>query len=93
MIIYVSASEEPNPSDIAHLNNFPTPFPAHICPAPICQLELPRPSPIHPQVVMYHMFESYNEIGTSNIEVIDIVSGVASFFVVALGGTIIGRIN
>lgn len=42
---------------------------------------------------MYHMFESYNEIGTSNIEVIDIVSGVASFFVVALGGTIIGRIN
>ncbi|XP_052564891.1 sodium/hydrogen exchanger 3 isoform X3 [Culex pipiens pallens] len=43
-------------------------------------------------VVMYHMFESYNEIGTSNIEVIDIVSGVASFFVVALGGTIIGVI-
>lgn len=31
MIIYVSAREEPNPSDIAHLNNFPTPFPAHIC--------------------------------------------------------------
>lgn len=43
-------------------------------------------------VVMYHMFESYNEIGTANIEVIDIVSGVASFFVVALGGTIIGVI-
>ncbi|XP_058446952.1 uncharacterized protein LOC131427610 isoform X5 [Malaya genurostris] len=43
-------------------------------------------------VVMYHMFESYNEIGTQNIEVIDIVSGVASFFVVALGGTVIGVI-
>lgn len=43
-------------------------------------------------VVMYHMFEAYNEIGTANIEVIDIVSGVASFFVVALGGTIIGVI-
>ncbi|XP_055640834.1 sodium/hydrogen exchanger 3 isoform X12 [Toxorhynchites rutilus septentrionalis] len=43
-------------------------------------------------VVMYHMFESYNEIGSSQIQVIDIVSGVASFFVVALGGTIIGVI-
>ncbi|XP_058819492.1 sodium/hydrogen exchanger 3 isoform X17 [Topomyia yanbarensis] len=43
-------------------------------------------------VVMYHMFESYNEIGTQNIEVIDIVSGVASFFVVAVGGTVIGVI-
>lgn len=43
-------------------------------------------------VVMYHMFESYNEIGASNIQAIDIVSGVASFFVVALGGTIIGVI-
>lgn len=43
-------------------------------------------------VVMYHMFESYNEIGASNIQVVDIVSGVASFFVVALGGTIIGVI-
>ncbi|XP_062707287.1 sodium/hydrogen exchanger 3 isoform X11 [Aedes albopictus] len=43
-------------------------------------------------VVMYHMFESYNEIGANNIEVVDIVSGVASFFVVALGGTIIGVI-
>ncbi|XP_062545664.1 sodium/hydrogen exchanger 3 isoform X5 [Armigeres subalbatus] len=43
-------------------------------------------------VVMYHMFESYNEIGASNIQVVDIASGVASFFVVALGGTIIGVI-
>lgn len=38
------------------------------------------------------MFESYNEIGASNIQVVDIVSGVASFFVVALGGTIIGKL-
>ncbi|XP_055590057.1 sodium/hydrogen exchanger 3 [Uranotaenia lowii] len=43
-------------------------------------------------VVMYHMFESYNEIGPSNIIPVDIVSGVGSFFVVAVGGTIIGVI-
>uniref|UniRef100_A0A182IQG8 Sodium/hydrogen exchanger n=1 Tax=Anopheles atroparvus TaxID=41427 RepID=A0A182IQG8_ANOAO len=43
-------------------------------------------------VVMYHMFEVYNEIGASQIIAVDIVSGIASFFVVALGGTIIGVI-
>ncbi|XP_061516023.1 sodium/hydrogen exchanger 3 isoform X4 [Anopheles gambiae] len=43
-------------------------------------------------VVMYHMFEVYNEIGASEIIAVDIVSGIASFFVVALGGTIIGVI-
>ncbi|XP_052866814.1 sodium/hydrogen exchanger 3 [Anopheles cruzii] len=43
-------------------------------------------------VVMYHMFEVYNEIGASEIMAVDIVSGIASFFVVALGGTIIGVI-
>ncbi|XP_058061035.1 sodium/hydrogen exchanger 3 isoform X2 [Anopheles bellator] len=42
-------------------------------------------------VVMYHMFEVYNEIGASEIIAVDIVSGIASFFVVALGGTIIGK--
>lgn len=40
---------------------------------------------------MYHMFEVYNEIGASEIIAVDIVSGIASFFVVALGGTIIGE--
>lgn len=43
-------------------------------------------------VVMYHMFEVYNEIGASQIIATDIVAGIGSFFVVALGGTIIGVI-
>ncbi|XP_049286769.1 sodium/hydrogen exchanger 3 isoform X4 [Anopheles funestus] len=43
-------------------------------------------------VVMYHMFEVYNKIGVDEIIAVDIVSGIASFFVVALGGTIIGVI-
>lgn len=44
------------------------------------------------QVVLYHMFEAYNEMGVSNIKPQDIASGGASFLVVALGGTIIGVI-
>ncbi|XP_017120811.1 sodium/hydrogen exchanger 3 isoform X9 [Drosophila elegans] len=43
-------------------------------------------------VVMYHMMESYNEIGLDKIIAQDIASGVGSFFVVALGGTAIGII-
>ncbi|XP_032595593.1 sodium/hydrogen exchanger 3 isoform X9 [Drosophila grimshawi] len=43
-------------------------------------------------VVMYHMMEVYNEIGLPNIVAQDIVSGVGSFFVVALGGVAIGVI-
>ncbi|CAD7087970.1 unnamed protein product [Hermetia illucens] len=43
-------------------------------------------------VVLYHMMESYNGIGIQNINVADLASGVASFFVVAIGGTIIGVI-
>ncbi|XP_049315794.1 uncharacterized protein LOC105231156 isoform X15 [Bactrocera dorsalis] len=43
-------------------------------------------------VVMYHMMEVYNEIGISNIIAQDIASGVGSFFVVAIGGTVIGII-
>lgn len=42
-------------------------------------------------VVLYHMFETYNEIGIDFIEVSDVVNGVASFFMVALGGTLIGK--
>lgn len=40
---------------------------------------------------MYHMMESYNEIGLDKIIAQDIASGVGSFFVVALGGTAIGE--
>lgn len=40
--------------------------------------------------VLYHMFEAYTEMGPSNILYIDLAAGFASFFVVALGGTIIG---
>lgn len=38
------------------------------------------------------MFEAYNEIGVSNIRVSDYFSGLASFLVVAGGGTIIGEL-
>ncbi|XP_054289044.1 probable Na(+)/H(+) antiporter nhx-9 isoform X2 [Macrosteles quadrilineatus] len=41
-------------------------------------------------VVLYHMFEAYTEMGPSNIQARDVASGVASFFVVAVGGTVIG---
>lgn len=40
--------------------------------------------------VLYHMFESYTEMGPNNILYTDVLAGFASFFVVALGGTIIG---
>ena len=40
--------------------------------------------------VLYHMFGSYTEMGPNNILYTDVLAGFASFFVVALGGTIIG---
>ncbi|GFY42221.1 hypothetical protein TNIN_158471 [Trichonephila inaurata madagascariensis] len=43
-------------------------------------------------VVLYHMFEGYTEMGIPNILPIDYFSGIASFFVVSLGGTLIGII-
>nr|KAF7413293.1 hypothetical protein H0235_013144 [Vespula pensylvanica] len=42
--------------------------------------------------VLYHMFETYSEMGPSRIVYTDILSGLASFLVVAIGGTIIGVI-
>lgn len=36
------------------------------------------------------MFEAYSEMGPANIMYTDILAGLASFFVVALGGTVIG---
>ncbi|XP_034942039.1 sodium/hydrogen exchanger 3 isoform X2 [Chelonus insularis] len=41
-------------------------------------------------VVLYHMFETYSEMGPSRITYMEILSGFASFAVVAIGGTIIG---
>lgn len=41
-------------------------------------------------VVLYRMFEGYTDMGTENIIPTDYVYGVASFFVVALGGTGVG---
>lgn len=38
------------------------------------------------------MFETYSEMGPSRIVYTDILSGLASFLVVAIGGTIIGVI-
>ncbi|KAG7155994.1 Sodium/hydrogen exchanger 2-like 2 [Homarus americanus] len=43
-------------------------------------------------VVLYHLFEGYSELGEDNIMLVDIASGVASFLLVALGGTVIGII-
>ncbi|XP_063919689.1 sodium/hydrogen exchanger 3 isoform X1 [Zophobas morio] len=43
-------------------------------------------------VVLYHLFESYTEMGLENIVYQDILAGLASFLVVALGGTVIGVI-
>ncbi|XP_065162360.1 sodium/hydrogen exchanger 3 isoform X4 [Atheta coriaria] len=41
-------------------------------------------------VVLYHMFEHYSEMGLENIIYTDILAGFANFFVVAIGGTVIG---
>ncbi|XP_076449063.1 putative Na(+)/H(+) antiporter nhx-9 [Babylonia areolata] len=41
-------------------------------------------------VVLYHMMEGYIEIGESNIQVIDYAAGFGSFFIIAVGGTVIG---
>jgi sodium/hydrogen exchanger-like protein 3 len=38
------------------------------------------------------MFEAYSEMGLPNILYTDVLAGVASFFVVAIGGTVIGVI-
>ncbi|CAK9295650.1 unnamed protein product [Gordionus sp. m RMFG-2023] len=43
-------------------------------------------------VVLYNMFGTYSKIKAENIISSDIVAGILSFFVVALGGTIIGSI-
>ena len=42
--------------------------------------------------VLYHMFETFSEIGRDYITTIDIVAGVGSFFIVGIGGTLIGVI-
>ena len=41
-------------------------------------------------VVIYHMMETFTEIGVDNLKVLDILSGIANFLCVSLGGTTIG---
>ncbi|XP_041098050.1 sodium/hydrogen exchanger 3-like [Polyodon spathula] len=41
-------------------------------------------------VVLYNVFDSFIAIGGVNVTVVDCAKGVVSFFVVALGGTLIG---
>ncbi|XP_052234182.1 sodium/hydrogen exchanger 3-like isoform X1 [Dreissena polymorpha] len=41
-------------------------------------------------VVLYHMMEGFIELGEDNIIAIDVVTGIGSFFIIALGGTLIG---
>ena len=43
-------------------------------------------------IVLYRMFDSFAKIGQENIVAVDIVLGCLSFFVVALGGVLIGII-
>lgn len=43
-------------------------------------------------VVLYHMFDAYVEIGEENIQIDDYLKGLASFIVVAGGGTVVGII-
>ena len=38
------------------------------------------------------MFDTFSEMGAENLEPVDYVLGTTSFFVVALGGTLIGII-
>ena len=42
--------------------------------------------------VLYRMFETFNEIGEEELEVVDVVSGLFSFFVVSIGGTSVGLV-
>lgn len=41
-------------------------------------------------VVLYTMFAKYSKMGLENIIYADVLSGVVSFFIVAIGGTVIG---
>ena len=41
-------------------------------------------------VVLYEMFEAYTEIGITDLTTSDVFKGFAEFFVVALGGTLVG---
>lgn len=41
-------------------------------------------------VVLYHMFEKYNEMGIEMIQVADLVNGFLNFLCVALGGVFVG---
>ncbi|ESN98753.1 hypothetical protein HELRODRAFT_106963, partial [Helobdella robusta] len=43
-------------------------------------------------VVLYHLFEGFSEIGIENIQGIDIIAGIASFFVIVFGATGIGML-
>ncbi|KAJ7313771.1 hypothetical protein JRQ81_005451 [Phrynocephalus forsythii] len=41
-------------------------------------------------VVLYNVFEAFVSIGAENVTALDCIKGVVSFFVVSLGGTLIG---
>lgn len=41
-------------------------------------------------VVLYHMMEGFIEIGEQNIIPVDVATGIGSFFIIAIGGSLIG---
>ncbi|XP_024911349.1 sodium/hydrogen exchanger 5 isoform X2 [Cynoglossus semilaevis] len=41
-------------------------------------------------VVLYKVFISFVDVGPQNVQTVDYVKGVASFFIVSLGGTLVG---
>ncbi|CAH1779096.1 unnamed protein product [Owenia fusiformis] len=41
-------------------------------------------------VVLYHMFETYTEMGQEEVQAVDVISGTVSFFIVGIAGLLFG---
>ncbi|XP_054619981.1 sodium/hydrogen exchanger 3-like isoform X2 [Dunckerocampus dactyliophorus] len=47
---------------------------------------------VHVNELLFRMFETFVSLGVPNIEVVDIINEIVSFFVVALGGSLLGMV-